>query len=117
LSFQEEVVLALQLQKIGTHMDRKLLNFSSRFTVNGSVRFAHKLLVCRPALVWATWDLIAMVEEGNHKGPPTHSVQFVWNHGCNQVNIFFLFQISFSNVLLPSAFKNKINIWQIFATW
>jgi hypothetical protein len=59
----------------------------------------------RPALVWATWDLIAMVEEGNHKGPPTHSVQFVWNHGCNQVNLFFLFRISFSNVLLPSAFK------------
>lgn len=37
----------------------------------------------RPALVWATWDLIAMVEEGKHEGLPTHSVQFVWNHGCN----------------------------------
>lgn len=48
-----------------------------------------------------------MVEEGNHKGPPTHSVQFVWNHGCNQVNLFFIFQISFSNVLLPSAFIKK----------
>ncbi|KAG0561368.1 hypothetical protein KC19_9G059400 [Ceratodon purpureus] len=38
----------------------------------------------RPALVWATWDLIAMVEQGKHEGLPTHSVQFLWNHGCNQ---------------------------------
>lgn len=37
----------------------------------------------RPALVWATWDLIAMVEQGKHQGLPSHSVQFVWNHGCN----------------------------------
>ncbi|KAL2620982.1 hypothetical protein R1flu_001187 [Riccia fluitans] len=37
-----------------------------------------------PALVWATWDLIAMVEQGEHKGPPTHAVQFVWNHGCRE---------------------------------
>jgi hypothetical protein len=39
--------------------------------------------------VWATWDLVAMAENGNHKGPPTHSVQFVWNHGCREVNFLF----------------------------
>ncbi|KAK4272102.1 hypothetical protein QN277_020701 [Acacia crassicarpa] len=33
----------------------------------------------RPAIAWATWDLIAMVEKGNHDGPPTHAVTFVWN--------------------------------------
>lgn len=34
---------------------------------------------CRPAIAWATWDLIAMVENGRHDGPPTHAVTFVWN--------------------------------------
>ncbi|KAG9449955.1 hypothetical protein H6P81_009920 [Aristolochia fimbriata] len=38
----------------------------------------------RPAIVWATWDLIAMVENGRHDGPPTHAVNFVWNHGCRE---------------------------------
>ncbi|BAT84674.1 Phosphoglucan phosphatase [Vigna angularis] len=33
----------------------------------------------RPAIAWATWDLIAMVENAKHDGPPTHSVTFVWN--------------------------------------
>ncbi|OUZ99270.1 Dual specificity phosphatase [Macleaya cordata] len=33
----------------------------------------------RPAIVWATWDLIAMVEKNRHDGPPTHAVTFVWN--------------------------------------
>ncbi|RDX80203.1 Phosphoglucan phosphatase LSF1, chloroplastic, partial [Mucuna pruriens] len=33
----------------------------------------------RPAIAWATWDLIAMVENGKHDGPPTHAVTFVWN--------------------------------------
>ncbi|KAG4938496.1 hypothetical protein AAZX31_16G068500 [Glycine max] len=33
----------------------------------------------RPAIAWATWDLIAMVENGRHDGPPTHAVTFVWN--------------------------------------
>ncbi|KAF8701861.1 hypothetical protein HU200_033186 [Digitaria exilis] len=39
---------------------------------------------CRPdraAIVWATWDLIALVENGRHDGSPTHSVCFVWNSG------------------------------------
>lgn len=41
--------------------------------------------------MWATWDIIAMVEKENHNGPPTHSVQFVWNHGCKEVsNILFV---------------------------
>ncbi|XP_031494810.1 phosphoglucan phosphatase LSF1, chloroplastic [Nymphaea colorata] len=35
----------------------------------------------RPTIVWATWDLIAMVEKGTHNGPPTHAVNFVWSHG------------------------------------
>ncbi|KAL8475476.1 hypothetical protein ACS0TY_028219 [Phlomoides rotata] len=33
----------------------------------------------RPAIAWATWDLIAMVENERHDGPPTHAVTFVWN--------------------------------------
>lgn len=33
----------------------------------------------RPAIVWATWDLIAMVEKDRHDGPPTHAVTFVWS--------------------------------------
>lgn len=39
----------------------------------------------RPAIVWATWDLIAMVENGKYDdGPPTHAVQFIWNNGCRE---------------------------------
>ncbi|KAF7801510.1 phosphoglucan phosphatase LSF1, chloroplastic [Senna tora] len=38
----------------------------------------------RPAIAWATWDLIAMVEKGNHEGPPTHAVTFVWNESEGQ---------------------------------
>lgn len=33
----------------------------------------------RPAIAWATWDLIAMVDDGKHDWNPTHSVTFVWN--------------------------------------
>ncbi|WRX21713.1 Dual specificity phosphatase [Theobroma cacao] len=36
-------------------------------------------LGCTPAIAWATWDLIAMVEGGRHDGPATHAVTFVWN--------------------------------------
>lgn len=39
----------------------------------------HREFNCRPAIAWATWDLIAMVERGKHDGPPTHAVTFVWN--------------------------------------
>eukprot|EP00262_Sarcandra_glabra_P018183 TRINITY_DN6457_c0_g1_i2.p1 TRINITY_DN6457_c0_g1~~TRINITY_DN6457_c0_g1_i2.p1 ORF type:complete len:510 (+),score=69.08 TRINITY_DN6457_c0_g1_i2:104-1633(+) len=38
----------------------------------------------RPAIVWATWDLIAMVEDGIHNGPPTHAATFIWNNGCQE---------------------------------
>ncbi|KAK7395672.1 hypothetical protein VNO78_16237 [Psophocarpus tetragonolobus] len=42
----------------------------------------------RPAIAWATWDLIAMVENGRHDGPPTHAVTFVWNgHEGEDVNL------------------------------
>ncbi|CAA6671457.1 unnamed protein product [Spirodela intermedia] len=49
--------------------------------------FVTGLHSCRPdraAIVWATWDLIAMVESGKHDGPPTHVVSFVWTHGCQE---------------------------------
>ncbi|EFJ30492.1 hypothetical protein SELMODRAFT_89622 [Selaginella moellendorffii] len=55
--------------------------------LQSAVDFVTNLHLCgpdRPALVWATWDLIAMVEKRNHDGPPTHAVQFVWNHGCKE---------------------------------
>ncbi|KAM0904555.1 hypothetical protein ACQ4PT_017085 [Festuca glaucescens] len=52
------------------------------------LHIAHKFITglhsCRPdraAIVWATWDLIALVENGKHDGTPTHSVCFVWNSG------------------------------------
>ncbi|XP_062193045.1 phosphoglucan phosphatase LSF1, chloroplastic-like [Phragmites australis] len=52
------------------------------------LHIAHKFITglhsCRPdraAIVWATWDLIALVENGKHDGSPTHSVCFVWNSG------------------------------------
>lgn len=38
----------------------------------------------RPAIVWATWDLIAMAENGKIDGPPTHVVNFVWSNGCRE---------------------------------
>ncbi|KAK2413794.1 phosphoglucan phosphatase DSP4, amyloplastic [Trifolium repens] len=42
----------------------------------------------RPAIAWATWDLIAMAERGEHDGPPTHAVTFVWNgHEGEDVNL------------------------------
>ncbi|KAL2927068.1 Phosphoglucan phosphatase LSF1 chloroplastic [Bienertia sinuspersici] len=33
----------------------------------------------RPAIAWATWDLIAMVEKDRHDCPATHAVTFVWS--------------------------------------
>eukprot|EP00250_Pteridium_aquilinum_P014980 c22313_g2_i1 orf=278-2104(-) len=56
-------------------------------TLQDAFDFVQSMHPCgpdRPALVWATWDLVAMVERGNHKGPATHTVQFVWNHGCRE---------------------------------
>ncbi|GAA0138705.1 phosphatase [Lithospermum erythrorhizon] len=39
----------------------------------------HSCRPVRPAIAWATWDLIAMVVSGKHDGPTTHAVTFVWN--------------------------------------
>ncbi|XP_015059687.1 phosphoglucan phosphatase LSF1, chloroplastic-like isoform X2 [Solanum pennellii] len=39
----------------------------------------HSCKPYRSAIAWATWDLIAMVENGAHDGPATHAVTFVWN--------------------------------------
>ncbi|MCO5603432.1 hypothetical protein L7F22_057582 [Adiantum nelumboides] len=63
------------------------------------VQSMHRCGPDRPALVWATWDLVAMVERGNHKGPATHTVQFVWNHGCREGE----------EVLLVGDFKGEWN--------
>ncbi|XP_020596619.1 phosphoglucan phosphatase LSF1, chloroplastic isoform X2 [Phalaenopsis equestris] len=38
----------------------------------------------RPTIVWVTWDLIAMAENGKIDGPPTHVVNFVWSNGCRE---------------------------------
>ncbi|XP_078429203.1 phosphoglucan phosphatase LSF1, chloroplastic [Wolffia australiana] len=49
--------------------------------------FVTGLHSCRPdraAIVWATWDLIALVELGMSDGPPTHVVTFVWTNGCQE---------------------------------
>ncbi|KAG8087184.1 hypothetical protein GUJ93_ZPchr0010g8153 [Zizania palustris] len=58
------------------------------------LQMAHKFITglhsCRPdraAIVWATWDLIALVENGRHDGTPTHSVCFVWNGGREGDNV------------------------------
>ncbi|MCO5584863.1 hypothetical protein L7F22_038795 [Adiantum nelumboides] len=63
------------------------------------VQSMHRCGPDRPALVWATWDLVAMAERGNHKGPATHTVQFVWNHGCREGE----------EVLLVGDFKGEWN--------
>ncbi|XP_056169918.1 phosphoglucan phosphatase LSF1, chloroplastic isoform X1 [Syzygium oleosum] len=42
----------------------------------------------RPAIAWATWDLIATVETSGHDGPATHAVTFVWNgHEGEDINL------------------------------
>ncbi|XP_006844991.2 phosphoglucan phosphatase LSF1, chloroplastic isoform X1 [Amborella trichopoda] len=51
---------------------------------------SHSCRPDRPAIVWATWDLIAMVEKGTHNGPPTHAVKFVWNGGSREGEEVFL---------------------------
>ncbi|KAL6547766.1 hypothetical protein OROHE_009471 [Orobanche hederae] len=46
-------------------------------SLNGACNFVTALHQCRPnrpAIVWATLDLIAMMEKGKHDGPPTHAV-------------------------------------------
>ncbi|XP_020267923.1 phosphoglucan phosphatase LSF1, chloroplastic isoform X4 [Asparagus officinalis] len=51
---------------------------------HGFVTGLHSCRSDRPAIVWATWDLIAMVENGKYDGPPTHAVNFVWNNGSRE---------------------------------
>lgn len=58
---------------------------------------------CRSAIAWATWDLIAMVENGKHDGPATHAVTFVWI-GHEVMNGFRPF--SFTVLLFLDAMRN-----------
>lgn len=58
------------------------LHWMTDTSLNAAYNFVTGLHPCRPdrpAIAWATWDLIATVEDGRHDGPATHSVTFVWN--------------------------------------
>ncbi|KAL6518837.1 Phosphoglucan phosphatase lsf1, chloroplastic [Orobanche hederae] len=58
------------------------LHWMTDTSLHAAYNFVTGLHSCkpdRPAIAWATWDLIAMVERGRHEGPPTHAVTFVWN--------------------------------------
>ncbi|KAL9261296.1 Phosphoglucan phosphatase LSF1, chloroplastic-like protein [Drosera capensis] len=51
-------------------------------SLNAAYNFVTAQHLCRPdrpAISWATWDLIAMMEKDGHDGPATHAVTFVWN--------------------------------------
>ncbi|KAL8132445.1 hypothetical protein AgCh_008078 [Apium graveolens] len=57
------------------------LHWMTDTSLHAAYSFVTGLHSCRPdrpAIAWATWDLIAMVEDGKHDGPPTHAVTFVW---------------------------------------
>ncbi|XP_059451551.1 phosphoglucan phosphatase LSF1, chloroplastic isoform X4 [Corylus avellana] len=58
------------------------LHWMTDTSLHAAYNFVTGLHSCRPdrpAIAWATWDLIAMVEKGMHDGPATHAVTFVWN--------------------------------------
>ncbi|KAF5769954.1 putative Dual specificity protein phosphatase [Helianthus annuus] len=58
------------------------LHWMTDTSLHAAYNYVSGLHTCRPdrpAIAWATWDLIAMVENGKHDGPATHSVTFVWN--------------------------------------
>ncbi|XP_052196889.1 phosphoglucan phosphatase LSF1, chloroplastic isoform X2 [Diospyros lotus] len=58
------------------------LHWMTDTSLHVAYNFVTSLHYCkpdRPAIAWATWDLIAMVEKGQHEGPTTHAVTFVWN--------------------------------------
>ncbi|KAL7140801.1 hypothetical protein ABFS83_08G011300 [Erythranthe nasuta] len=58
------------------------LHWMTDTSLHAAYNFVTGLHSCkpdRPAIAWATWDLIAMVESGNPDGPSTHAVTFVWN--------------------------------------
>ena len=58
------------------------------------------MISCRAAIAWATWDLIAMVENGSHDGPATHAVTFVWNG--NEVSGLLLSKQTYENKRMGS---------------
>ncbi|KAL1211294.1 Phosphoglucan phosphatase LSF1 [Cardamine amara subsp. amara] len=58
------------------------LHWMTDTSLHAAYSFVTGLHACkpdRPAIAWATWDLIAMVDDGKQDGSPTHSVTFVWN--------------------------------------
>lgn len=58
------------------------LHWMTDTPLHAAYNFVVGLHSCKPdraAIAWATWDLIAMVENGKHDGPATHVVTFVWN--------------------------------------
>eukprot|EP00257_Ricinus_communis_P019224 XP_015578149.1 phosphoglucan phosphatase LSF1, chloroplastic [Ricinus communis] len=58
------------------------LHWITDTSLHAAYNFVTGLHFCkpdRPAVAWATWDLIGMVESGGHDGPATHAVTFVWN--------------------------------------
>ncbi|KAI3722296.1 hypothetical protein L2E82_33328 [Cichorium intybus] len=58
------------------------LHWMTDTSLHAAYNYVNGLHTCRPdraAIAWATWDLIAMVENGKHEGPATHSVTFIWN--------------------------------------
>ncbi|XVF60295.1 hypothetical protein PTKIN_Ptkin08bG0033900 [Pterospermum kingtungense] len=58
------------------------LHWMTDTSLHAAHNFVTGLHTCRPdrpAIAWATWDLIAMVQGGRHDGPATHAVTFVWN--------------------------------------
>nr|DAD30937.1 TPA_asm: hypothetical protein HUJ06_009788 [Nelumbo nucifera] len=58
------------------------LHWMTDTSLHAAYNFVTGLHACRPdrpAIAWATWDLIAMVEKGRHDGPASHAVTFVWN--------------------------------------
>ncbi|CAH2055371.1 unnamed protein product [Thlaspi arvense] len=58
------------------------LHWMTDTSLHAAYSFVTGLHACRPdrpAIAWATWDLIAMVDDGKHDEPPTHAVTFVWN--------------------------------------
>ncbi|KAJ9540551.1 hypothetical protein OSB04_027057 [Centaurea solstitialis] len=58
------------------------LHWMTDTSLHAAYNYVTGLHTCRPdraAIAWATWDLIAMVENGKHDGPATHAVTFVWN--------------------------------------
>ncbi|XP_021887042.1 phosphoglucan phosphatase LSF1, chloroplastic isoform X2 [Carica papaya] len=58
------------------------LHWMTDTSLHAAYNFVVGLHSCKPdraAIAWATWDLIAMVENGKHDGPATHAVTFIWN--------------------------------------